>query len=319
MKIACVARCDYSLLTECMAAAFAQLGHEVSVFDLKKYRFFDKHVSQTFSAGRLAAFLRRTRPEMVFVVAPMFLPTATLEVMADYRRRSGGVLAGWIGDVFEHSDTTAVKTGFFDRLYVTDSHLLAHMGLDQGAYLPLASDPALVAKDRRPRDLNCAFIASRTDNRSQFIGETNRPVDVFGPGWKEQSRQTSIHRFTPKGLPLKEVFAVYARSKMVLNLKNAVNVVNGLNQRSFDPCLAGAVLLHDYIADLELHFDLEREIVVFRNTSEFEAAYDRILGDDRFARSIAEAGQRRVREGHTYQHRARHVLQDLTIKNGETL
>jgi spore maturation protein CgeB len=314
MKVLFVARCDYSMLTECMANAFAQLGHDVSVFDLKKYRWCDKHITTTFSAGRLAACLRRSKPAMIFVVAPMFLPLATIAVMGDYRRRQGGVLAGWIGDVFTHNEESAAKISPFDRLYVSDTYLLSHMALDQGAYLPLATDPALIARAPGARTSDCLFIASRTDNRSRFLGEINRPVKVFGPGWRAQARTPSMHQYYPHALPLRRVFELYERSAMVLNLKNEAHVVNGLNQRSFDPCLAGAVLLHDYIADLELHFDPGREIIVFRDAAEFEVAYDRVLGDASFARRVAEAGQRRVRACHTFQHRAQHVLQDLHIK-----
>jgi spore maturation protein CgeB len=156
------------------------------------------------------------------------------------------------------------------------------------------------------------FIASRTENRSRFLNEISRPVRVFGPGWKAHAPST--HQYYPRALPLKKVFALYDRSAMVLNLKNEANVVNGLNQRSFDPCMAGAVLLHDHITDLELHFDPGREIIAFRDAAEFEDAYDRVLGDAAFARRVAEAGQRRVREHHTFQHRAQHVLQDLQIQ-----
>lgn len=314
MNIVFVARCDYSLLTENMASAFAQLGHEVSVFDLKKHRLQDKYLSKGYSQKRLKSFLNKVKPTMVFVVAPMFVSAVILDEIGNYRREQGGLLVGWIGDVFELNDENKGKCSNFDRLYVTDSYLLTYAGLDEGAFLPLATDPALFIPNQSSRSISCSFVASRNKNRSDFLSGVIRPIDVFGPGWKVESQQSSPHHFSLGGISLKETAGIYARSKIVVNLKNAVNVVNGLNQRSFDPCAAGAVLLQDYIGDLERHFDLESEIIVFRDAAEFEAQYDRILNDSELTSRIATAGRRRVLNAHTYLHRAQHVTQDLDIR-----
>lgn len=313
MRIAVVARCDYSLLSESIMSAFSRLGHDVALFDLKKYRLFDKYVGRSFSSSRLAAFLRSHHPEMVFVVAPMFISLETLEVLAAYRRQQGGLLLGWIGDVFAATAENEQRLQLFDRIFVTDTHLQQNMNLDADAYLPLAADPLMVVSGARARDLDCSFVASRTENRGQFIAATQKPVAVYGPGWEEQARHPSKHRFKTGGLPLSAVFDIYARSKMTLNLKNAQNVVNGLNQRSFDPFLAGSVLIHDYINDLELNFDLGKEILVFHNVGEFEEVYDKVLNDPSFAQGILVAGRRRVLDCHTFEHRAKHILSVLNI------
>ena len=315
MKISFVSRCDYSLLTENMAKAFSRFGHTVSVFDLKRYRIHDKYLSKSYSGKKLKTHLDRVKPEMIFVVAPLFLPVETLDVVGAYHRRQGGITAGWIGDTFTLSDETKQKLSHFDRYYVTDTHLLAFAGLDADAYLPLATDPDLFQPRGTARNINCSFIASRTDNRSDFLTEVKTPINVYGPGWKGYANHIESHSFSPGGISLKETADIYARSKSVVNLKNAVNVVNGLNQRSFDPCASGAVLIHDYVADLELHFDLEKEVVVFHDVPEFESGYERIVGDPATAQKIAEAGRRRVLNEHTYFHRAKHVLKDLAISS----
>jgi spore maturation protein CgeB len=311
VNVVFVARCDYSLLTENMASAFEQLGHDVSVFDFKRYRIQDKYLSKNFSLKRLKSHLRKSRPDMVFVVAPMFLSTTILEEIGNYRRKYGGLLVGWIGDVYELNDENNRKCSHFDRLYVTDTHLLTYTDVDVGSYLPLATNPGLFSPNHGVRDLNCSFVASRTDNRSNFLNNVTCPVDVFGPGWKVESQKDTSHRFSLGGISLKATAGIYSRSKLVVNLKNADNVVNGLNQRSFDPCASGAVLLHDYVDDLDRHFDLEKEIVVFRDIDEFEDCYDRLLADSEYANRIAINGYRRVLNEHTYLHRARSVIQDL--------
>lgn len=313
MNVVFVSRCDYSLLTENMAAAFSQIGHDVSVFDLKRYRLQDKYISKDYSRKRLKAFLNRVKPEMVFVVAPLFLTVGILEEVGTYRLKQGGLLVGWIGDIFEQNDENKNKCSHFDRLYVTDTHIITFAGLDEGAYLPLATDPDLFKPQSSARDIDCSFVASHTDNRSSFLAEAQSPIHVYGPGWNEHENHATIHSFSSGGISLKATSRIYAKSKTVVNLKNSVNVVNGLNQRSFDPCASGAVLFHDYIADLERHFDLEKEIVVFHDVEDFEAGYERIISDPESAIRIAEAGRRRVLSEHTYLHRAQAVLDDLSL------
>ncbi|HAD03647.1 MAG: hypothetical protein A2091_02575 [Desulfuromonadales bacterium GWD2_61_12] len=309
MKILCLAKSDYSGLTEGMARAFTGLGHHVDFFDLRPFRRVEKYVGPGFTAFRLRRRLTAFAPDLVFVVAPLFVRSALYEPLVDYRRSSGSLLVGWIGDLVTDNDDNRRRLATFDRLYYTDSGFAERLSAWSATYLPLATDPALFQPPAATPHRECVFVASRTANRVAFLQSVRQSVEIFGPGWV--SADVTNHRCHPGKQSLSATGRIYGEARMVLNLKNADNVVHGLNQRSFDPCACRVPLLHDAVADLERHFEPEREVLVFATPEEFDEQSRRLHGDVALRQRIANAGYRRVLACHTFRHRAQTVLADL--------
>jgi spore maturation protein CgeB len=101
----------------------------------------------------------------------------------------------------------------------------------------------------------------------------------------------------------RRVPAIYAGHRAALNIRNEINVLTGLNQRNFEPCLAGAALLTDAQPDLEACFEPGREVLVWRDPAELNGLYAKVLADADFAARIAAAGRARVLAHHTFTHR----------------
>lgn len=310
MKILCVAKSDYSGLTEGMVRAFAHLGQTVEFFNLRPYRRIEKYFGPKWTCLRLRRCLERFSPDIVFVVAPLFIRQELYEPLSDYRTRQPSLLAGWIGDKISEAGSDRLKLGVFDQLYVTDSGFSAALDGHSHHYLPLATDPELFAsKDARTK-YACTFVASRTSNRASFLHGIDRSVDVFGPGWKD-FRGGEGPRCHSGKISLRQTAELYSQSAFVLNIKNADNVVNGLNQRSFDPGASRRALLHDAVADLPLNFEPGVELLVFTGQDDFREQYDRLQADRSLCARIAENGYKRVMSSHTYKHRAATILHDL--------
>ena len=80
-------------------------------------------------------------------------------------------------------------------------------------------------------------------------------------------------------------------------------MVNGLNQRSFEPYGCKTPVVHDAVSDVARCFEPGKEILVYRDTDELNAIYERLLKDQAYREKIGKAGHERVKASHTYQHR----------------
>ena len=316
MKILFVAKCDYSGLTEGMIRAFARFDHDVNLFDLGRYRRQAKYLGNDWVAKRLKRRLESLRPELIFIVAPIFVPLACYEIVVDYLDCTGALCVGWIGDLFKLEKDVRDRLAIFDRLYYTDTGFSSLLRDYPSTYLPLATDPAIFPPINSRMKHDCVFVAARTDNRESFLRSVKHPVMVFGPGWKGSAVDRMHHCFHGKKLTLHQTARLYSGANFVLNLKNADNVINGLNQRSFDPCVCRVPLLHDMVGDLTLNFEPESELLVFSTPSEFDDQYDRALHDSSLGPRLAENAYRRVLSSHTYHHRAETVLIDMQLRRG---
>ena len=315
MRILFIAKCDYSGLTEGICRAFEQLGHQARIFDLKRYRRIKKYITADYPGWRLSSQLKSFIPDIVFAIAPLYIDQLIYRQLGVYRARKNFLSVGWIGDLFQDSPEHLRKIRFYDRLYYTDTGMEGMLRGFPSLYLPLATDPDLFGKLNlgTGNSDGCAFVASWTENREKFLSEVNRPISVWGPGWKIHRENIPQHVVRPGAISLSRTGKIYSQAKTVLNLKNARNVINGLNQRSFDPPACRALLLHDAVGDLQRNFEPGKEILVFDSPEEFHFLHDKAMKDEFFRRTIAEQGYRRVVSCHTFLHRAKSILSDLNL------
>jgi spore maturation protein CgeB len=135
------------------------------------------------------------------------------------------------------------------------------------------------------------------------------PVKVIGKDWNGWVTD-NVTRLD-KNITLSEVADAYNRSAYILNIKHEHNVVNGLNMRSFEAPACGACLLQDYVKDVELNFDTQEEIVVYRSLEEMNEKLALLRGDKPTFDKICRNGYKRVMSEHTYRHRVNKMLIDL--------
>jgi spore maturation protein CgeB len=107
---------------------------------------------------------------------------------------------------------------------------------------------------------------------------------------------------------------LYASSRAVLNIKNEIAVIRGVNQRSFEPYGCMTPVLNDAVADLELCFELGSEILVYHTLEELHEWHAKLTSDAQFAQKIGLAGHRRTLAHHTYAHRALAILKQVGLK-----
>jgi spore maturation protein CgeB len=216
--------------------------------------------------------------------------------------------AVWIGDRLNHDESLFSK--HVDQVFATDSAFIEDLRL-QGfdvpvSYLPLAVDTWVFRPFDVPRTNRIVYVANNSPGRGEMMRQIHQPISLYGKGWSRLNN--TVHDIHPKRLPWTELFALYASSLAALNIRNEKNVVNGLNQRSFEPYGSMTPVLIDDMVDLPRCFEPGKEILVYQSIDELHALYDRLQADNAFARSIGMTGWRRVQAEHTWLHRARSIL-----------
>jgi len=297
------------------AAAWRADGHEVRLAITRRPWLAAQAEAALVGvmAERLRASLRRFSPDLIVVIGGYHIPEALLETISSLPGRAP--LVGWVGDIFTPED--AGRARLYDLVAYADSALLAlHREWDLGAeaiYLPHAIYPRAAPPVRafEERDPRMVFVANPTPLRRDVVSAIVAPIAVFGPGWR--GSDGGAHDFHPGRAAKRRVPTLYGGHRATLNIRNELNVLSGLNQRNFEPCLAGSTLLTDAQPDLEACFEPGYEVLVWRDADELNALYARVLGDVSLAQRVAEAGHARVLAQHTFYHRLRTLAEALRL------
>jgi spore maturation protein CgeB len=236
-------------------------------------------------------------------ISPYLMPLSILERVAAMPGRPP--LVGWVGDRFG-AEVRAIAS-LHDALAYSDTGLLAlHQSFGfpaRAAYLPYAANPRLdlgvpSPQERRP---DLVFVASPTALRREIVERISTPITLYGEGWRASG--SVAHRIDSRWIGVEELARIYRSHLAVLNIRNEVNVLGGLNQRHFDPYLAATPVLSDAQPDIERCFEPEREMLVYENGDELNETYARLKREPGFALAVGEWGRQRVLADHTYGHR----------------
>ena len=283
-------------------AAFRDDGHKVGVGVVRR-AWLDAGLESAMAeplAASMAGTATRFAPDLILTIGGFHAATPFLERLAALPGRPP--LVGWVGDLFDKSARRAAE--LYDLVAYTDSALVARHGElgfpSRTMFLPHAANPgpALPPAERTRR---MVFVANATPGRRAIVGSIAAPISVFGPGWTVEA--IGGHDIHPGRVAHRRVAGLYAGHLASLNIRNEFNVLNGLNQRSFDPYLSATPVVTDSQADLERCFEPGKQVLVYRDADELNGLYDRLLRDPAEAVRIGAAGRRRVMAEHTFAHR----------------
>jgi spore maturation protein CgeB len=282
------------------AGAFRAAGHDVRLGVVRDPRLHPtlQRALEAPIADRIAARARAFRPDLILAVGGFHVPMALLERLSALPDRPP--LAAWVGDNFDEAARALAKV--YDLVAYTDGGLQrrhAELGLAAPTlFAPHAVDPRLAAPPAE-RAQRMVFVAAATPGRRAVAQAVSRPMTLYGPGWAGlDGHEVHAGRLAAKALP-----GVYARHFASLNVRNEFNVLTGLNQRNFQPCLAATPLVTDDQPDLPLCFEPGSEAFVWRNADELNELYARLQGAPDEARRVGEAGRARVLAHHTFARR----------------
>ncbi|MDA8127755.1 MAG: glycosyltransferase [Betaproteobacteria bacterium] len=260
-------------------------------------------------AARLDAVINARKPDLVVFVQAYWAPVALIDAV----KARGIPAAGWVGDRFESQAGDQARR--LNRVYYTDSGFLTEAGKygfpDNGSYLPHAANTRRFFPGAAPRTARIAFVAVPTAHRLELLRQLDTPIAVYGRRWNALGK--TPHEVHDRWLARRRVPRLYQESLAVLNVRNELNVFEGLNQRSFEPAACGTAVIHDNLADLARCFDPGKEVLVFRDARELQDTCERVRRDPALARRVGAAALARVEAEHTCAHRAQSILRDFGL------
>jgi spore maturation protein CgeB len=187
-------------------------------------------------------------------------------------------------------------------------------GLD-AEWVPLAFDPKVLEfVGSTPRDIDVSFVGSLSPHhgdRVAILEAVARRTDVAiysadADQVPRGSRLTSMMQGTAWGL---DMYRVLARSALTINRHIDIAEQFANNLRLYEATGMGALLVTDAKANLADLFELDREVVVYRNANECAemVEYYHLHSAERAA--IAAAGQRRTLSTHTWRDRMSRIAE----------
>jgi spore maturation protein CgeB len=292
------------ILEDCKNA-FEELGHQVIFI---KFFNYSKDISEK---KIILDNIKRYKPDLVFSIDDL----GTCEELFNYNIP----IVTWYTDdpsLFKRRRAFSPKPNYvvfiWDRSY---QDILFNEGFKNIFWLPHATNPHIFKKINLPKEVKerfsaeVNFVGSSADiHRRSIISKINASkVDIFGDeGWKSLENPNIVYRGRidyKKELPL-----LYNASKINLNV-NVSQMKNSSNNRVFDIPACKAFLLTDYKEDLEELFQIDEEIIVYRDVPQLNELITYYLNHGEERRRIAEKAQKKVLSKHTYIHRMQRVLE----------
>lgn len=279
--------------------------------------------------NELLAAMYKVKPDLLFIIKGDYLFP---ENLAKIKKEFSCPVVGYIWDVPFYTPESNqddyrkynLKNGIYlyDYIFVFDTFYIDEI-VNQGAkkvqYLPLATNPTrykeipVTEKEGLQYGYDVCFIGMPAENRVEiFENLCDYKLGVFGDNWTEY--------FIRRGLKIPSYYRgkavgdtvnkIYLSSKIALNINQAQSR-EGLNTRTFDIPACGAFEIVDYKKNVERHFEIDKEIVTFKNINELKGKIAFYLKNDDLRKTISECGKQKVLSEHTWVHRIKDVIHVL--------
>ena len=276
-----------------------------------------------------AALLReahRYKPDLLLVFKGPFILADTLRTVG----KMGIVRYCFYPDISfcEHGPYLPEALPCYDWILTTKSfgpgNLKTLLGIDTASYMPHAYDPD-VHRPRipEPRDLeqydcDVSFIGGWCRTKAQILEGliARRPstkLKIWGDRWQNLAMTSCLRPFTTFRAIFGPAYAMaISCSKISLGLlqerMGRASSGDQITSRTFHIPACGGVLLHTRSRDLLNIFTEDENCVCFDDADELVSKVDALLADDRCRKAIAQRGRELVESGHSWDHRARTIL-----------
>jgi spore maturation protein CgeB len=313
----------FEAIPESLAAAFRGLGHEVALFDHRRFLIPGRLRARLPLVDRLdraalnARFLRlarRFRPDLVLVNQGMVLEPATIEAA----RRLGARCVNWFSDYPAEFERGLERAAAYDAFYLSASYAARRhrvAGLERSFWLPFGCDPEAAAGPSPVDAPPVVFVGSWYPERQILLRHLRGlPVGVWGPGWERAAADPSLRGLLRGGALRRGAWrGLYAAARVVVNVHYGCfgppEVSGGLaNTRVFEIPAAGACQVVDRQEDVLRLFREGEHLLCFATGDELRARVEEVLRDPARGRAIASRARAAVAAAHTWNHRARHLL-----------
>lgn len=303
----------------CLTRAFDYLGWEHHFFDFRQFTVAEKTLATVFNNRKLAtqllnsrfrAFVSKINPSWLCVLKGETLHPESLAFV----RKKGIITVNWFPDGLWRKDHILQVVNDYDFFLHFDSlasDYLQKKGFKNVSYLPYAAD--LLPSDPEPvygssRIYPLSFIGNHFPPREKLFRRISSQGLFL---WGDKSWQTSSLAKNYQGVcPFGEVNKILSKTKISVNL-HFDKKSNGANLRVFETARAGTCLLTDYKKDVASLYTLGEEVIVYKNSTDFENKVAYLLQNPDLTQNVGMKSFQRTKREHTYVHRLRAILNTI--------
>lgn len=252
----------------------------------------------------IVEFVRQERPKYVFWISGSY---PFLESTFGSIREEGSIMVGWFGD--DH-----FKFDSYSKWWIPH--------LDYCITIDIEAVPKYKALGARvihtihhsglPVNVNWSNVKEKYD--VSFVGSILKPgrEEYLNEIRKRKIPIYSIVRERGEHVPFEKMIHIFGKSKINLNFSRASHGDRmGIKGRITEVCLAGGFLLTEYVPGIENYFEIDKEIVCFKNTEEMIDKITYYLKHDKERRTIAQAGWKRATSKYTPFHMLSRVFNEI--------
>jgi len=307
--------------------AFQRLGMKTETFFYKKkgslsFMEKDKRIKNLWRAHmnrQLLEQVKRAKPDAMLIIKG---DTIEPETLWKIRKKNGVLLLNVFTD-------NALLMGKFEAIepcnyfFVKDSYIvgvLRKVGLSNVHYLPQCTDPEVL----RPMELkeeaaeyesDLTLIGSMYPYRHRLIEQLLEfKPSIWGRGWSRSAHSDIRKYYRGKDIRGTQKAKAISGAAISLNLHHPLNDINGTNSRTFDIAACKGFQLADYKSDFEDLLKVGEEIICFRTLDELKDLLRYYLEHREERANIAEAAYKRVLKEHTYDVRAKGILDTIKAR-----
>jgi len=267
-----------------------------------------------FAAERAGEF----QPDVVVCFGSCMPDDAEYARLRRYCTQTGAPMVFWLHDDPYEFDYNYKIRDVADIVFSNDRWCAEHYPHPFARHLPLAaSQQAHWRPVRADKDISIFFCGVAFANRKRLLGDLRKTLQahdamILGDGWPSEFSFCSNRR-----LPNDQLSDHYSRSWVTLNMGRDFNYANDRfklepstpGPRTFEAAMAGTTQAF-FVESLEIteYYQSGSEILLYNSAAEFARLMEQVLSDRSGCMRIAEAAQRRTIAEHTYQARARHIL-----------
>lgn len=205
-------------------------------------------------------------------------------------------------------------------------------------YCQEAANPNIYKPYELPCEYDVSFVGQAYGDRPYIIKhllDNNIDVNVFGWGWKEYAERKIDFdiigriiakqkvkippKFIGSVLSDEEMIKTYSKSKINLGFSSCGETHNSgdrvvqVRLRDFEVPMSGGFYIVEYMQELEEFYEIEKEIVCYRDADELTDKIKYYLANDEAREIIRKAGYERCLKDHSWQRRFEKVFEDTGI------
>jgi len=173
-------------------------------------------------------------------------------------------------------------------------------------YLPEGANPQIHKPHNIEKTIDVSFVGQCYGNRPGIIDKLRSrgiQVEAYGYGW-------------PNGpLSTEEMVRMYSRSRINLGFGSVIGLSSAycLKGRDFEIPMSGGLYLTEYHPELEKFYDLNSEIVTYKDFDDLVERIRFLLSNPEKADEIRRMGFERARREHSWEMRFERIFQLLGL------